>query len=80
MPVVDLVTALAQEIADHVLAWPFRAAGGGDRDKIFGGRKLRVEIGIDGIEDLLLGIDGIHHVTCSLVYPRREDRAGAIKS
>jgi hypothetical protein len=62
MPVVDLIAALAQEIADHVLARPFRAAGGGNRDKIPRGRKLRVETGIDGIEDFLLGIGGIHRV------------------
>ena len=52
MPVVDLVAALPQEIADHVLARPFRAAGRGNRDKIPCGRKLRVEIGVDGVEDL----------------------------
>ena len=54
MPVVDLVAALAQEIADHVLARPFGAAGRGDRDKIAGGRKLRIEAGIDGVQDFLL--------------------------
>ena len=54
MPVVDLVAALAQEIADHVLARPFGAAGRGNRDKIPGGRQLRVETGVDGIEDFLL--------------------------
>ena len=60
MPVVDLVAALAQEIADHVLARPLRAAGRGYRDKIPCGRKLRVEIGVDGVEDFLPGIDGVH--------------------
>ncbi len=65
MPVVDLVAALAQEIADHVLARPFRAAGRGNRDKIPGGGKLRVETGVDGVEDLLSGIDGVHFRHCS---------------
>ena len=55
-----LIAALPQQIADHVLARPFRAAGRGNRDKIPRGRKLRVEIGIDGIEDFLFGIDGVH--------------------
>ena len=60
MPVVDLVAALAQEIADHVLARPFRAAGRGDRDEIACGGQLRVEAGIDGVEDFLLGIESVH--------------------
>jgi hypothetical protein len=60
MPVVDLIAALAQQIADQVLARPFRAAGRGNRDKIPCGRKLRLEIGVDGVEDFLLGIDGVH--------------------
>ena len=62
MPVVDLIAALAQQIADHVLARPFRAAGGGNRDKVPGGRQLRVKTGIDGVEDSLLGIAciGLH--------------------
>jgi hypothetical protein len=51
MPVVDLIAPFAQEISDHVLAWAFRATGRGNCDKIAGGRKLRVETGIDGIED-----------------------------
>ena len=59
MPVVDLIAALAQEIADHVLARPFGAAGRGDRDEIPRRRKLRVEAGIDGVEDFLLRI-GVH--------------------
>ena len=62
MPVVDLVAALAQEIADHVLARPFGAAGRGDRDKILRGGELRVETGIDGIEDFSCGVDGVHRV------------------
>lgn len=53
MPVVDLIAALAQQIADHVLARPFGAAGRGNRDKIPGRRKLRVKAGIDGVEDSL---------------------------
>ena len=59
MPVVDLVAALPQQIADHVLAWSLGAAGRGDRDEIPRRRKLRVEAGIDGVEDFLLRI-GIH--------------------
>jgi hypothetical protein len=49
MPIVDLVAAPPQEIADHVLARPFGAAGRGDRDQIPGGRKLRVETGVDRV-------------------------------
>jgi hypothetical protein len=66
MPVIDLVAALAQEIADHVLARPLRAAGRGYGDKILRGRKLRIEIGVDRIKDFTLGIDGAHvgHVSC----------------
>src|SRR6202521_1586442 len=63
LPVVDLVATLAQEIADHVLARPFRAAGGRYSDKIHGGRKLRVEIGVDGIEDFSPGIESVHCVS-----------------
>src|SRR4030095_476798 len=59
MPVVDLVTALPQEIADHVLARPFGAAGRGDRDKIPRRRQLRVKAGVDGVEEFLSRI-GIH--------------------
>ena len=59
MPVVDLVAALAQQIADHVLARPLRAAGRGYRDEIPRGRQLRVEAGVDGVEDLLFDIAGI---------------------
>ena len=62
MPVVDLVAALAQEIADHVLARSFRAARGGNRNKIPRGRKLRVEIVVDGVENSLFGIAGVHSV------------------
>src|SRR3977135_318654 len=62
MPVVDVVAALPQEIADHVLARPRGAAGRGNRHKIPCGRKLRVETGIDGIEDFPLGIANIHRV------------------
>src|SRR4051794_12727743 len=54
MPVVDLIAALAQEIADHVLARPLGAACRGDRDKIPGGRKLGIKAGIDGVEDFLM--------------------------
>src|SRR5690348_13224900 len=53
MPVVDLITSLAQEIADHILARTFRASGRGDRDKIACCLELGLEAGIDGIEDFL---------------------------
>src|SRR5882762_4813347 len=62
MPVVDLVATLPQEIADHVLARSFRAAGRGNRNKIPRRGKLRVEAGIDGVEDSLLGVCGVHCV------------------
>ena len=74
MPVVDLIAALAQEIADHVLARPFGAAGRGNRDKIPRGGKLGVEAGIDGIEDFFLGIDGIHGVAFPVISRRRSGR------
>jgi len=67
MPIVDLVAALPQEIADHVLARPFRAAGRRNRDKVSCGRKLRIEIGVDRIKDSLLGFDGVHSVTFPVV-------------
>src|SRR5438132_13659122 len=56
MPVIDLIAALTQEVADHVLAGPFGTAGGWDRDKFFRRRKLRVETGIDRVENSLAGI------------------------
>ena len=56
MPVVDLIAALAQEIADHVLAWPFGAASRGNRNEIFRRRQLRVKASVDGVEDFLLRI------------------------
>src|ERR1035437_9437108 len=73
MPVVDLVAALSQEVADHVLAWPFRAAGTGKRGKISCGSKLRAKIGVDGIEDFSLAVDGVHCVT----FPSVRDVAKA---
>src|SRR3984885_10715798 len=60
VPVVDLIAAPAQQIADHVLARTFSAAGRGNRDKIPCGGKLRVETGIDGVEDFAFGIVGTH--------------------
>src|SRR5688572_18344910 len=66
MPVVDLIAALAQEIADHVLAWSLRTTGRGDRDEVACSRKLRVKTGIDGVQDFSLGI-GIHSHCCSLI-------------
>src|SRR5260370_28173515 len=73
MPVVDLVAPLPPEITDHVLARPLRAAGRGYGDKILRGRKLRVEIGVDGIKDFSLGIDGVHvrHVSCCRFQNRK---------
>src|SRR3984957_2774382 len=76
MPVIDLIAALPQQIADHILARTFGAAGRGYRDEIPGGRDLRIEIGVDGIEDLLLDIAGIHFRHCSLGRSLR--RAGEI--
>ena len=75
-PVVDLIAAPAQEIADHVLARPFRAAGGRYSDKVHGGRKLRVEIGVDGIEDLS-AIGSVHGVTSCCRFQNR-DRANTV--
>src|SRR5258708_6211200 len=68
-PVVDLVAALAQEIADHVLARTFRAASRGNRDKIPCGGELRVETGIDGVEDLAFDIVGTHRVAAPIGIP-----------
>ncbi|MEY9285302.1 hypothetical protein ABIA03_006494 [Bradyrhizobium yuanmingense] len=59
MPVVDLVAAFAQEIADHVLAWSLRPAGRRDRDEIAGGCKLSLEAAVDGVKNPLLRF-GIH--------------------
>jgi hypothetical protein len=64
VPIVDLVTALPQEIADHVLAWSFGAAGGRNRHKIPRSGKLRVETGINRVKNSLLGVCGVH---CLLV-------------
>jgi hypothetical protein len=62
VPVVDLVSARAQEVADHVLAWPLRTARRGDRDEIACGRELGFEAGIDGVKNPLLRF-GIHQAT-----------------
>ena len=59
MPVVDLVAALPQQVADHVLARSLGAAGRGDRNEFLRRRQLRVKAGVDGVEDFLLRI-GIH--------------------
>src|SRR5438132_12488113 len=56
MPVVDLIAALAQEIAEHVLARPFGAAGRGNRNEIPCRRQLRIKAGVNGVEDFLLRI------------------------
>src|ERR1700736_999741 len=78
MPVIDLVAALPQEIADHVLARTFGTAGRGNCNKIPSGGELRVETGVDGIEDLLPGIDSVHCVMFPLSAasrrPRRSDQ------
>src|ERR1700704_2395231 len=60
VPVVDLVAAPAQQIADHVLARTFRAASRGNRYKIPCGSELRVETGIDGVKDFAFDIVGTH--------------------
>ena len=67
VPVVDFIAAPAQEIADHVLARPLRAAGRGDGDEVGRGGELRVEAAIYGVEDALLGV-GIHCVSCPFVF------------
>jgi hypothetical protein len=77
VPVVDFVVALAQQIADHVLTRPFRTPGGRDRDKIHCGGQLRVETGVDGVEDSLPDIDGVHWVAvplCRLCKNARQRR------
>jgi hypothetical protein len=56
MPVVDLIAALPQQVADHVLARPFGAAGRGDRNEIPRRRQLRIKAGVDGVKDFLLRI------------------------
>src|ERR1700724_1839661 len=67
MPVVDLVAALPQEIADHVLARTLGTAGRGNCNKIPRGGELRVETGVDGIEYPLPGIDSVHGVMVPVV-------------
>ena len=67
------IATLAQQIADHVLAWSFRAAGRRNGDKILRGRQLRIEAAVDRVEDSLPGIAGIHGivspVTVGLAHP-----------
>jgi len=60
MPIVHFIAALAQEVADHILARSFGAAGRGNGDEIACGGKLRVETRIDGFEDSLLNIADGH--------------------
>src|SRR3981081_2916151 len=60
MPVIDLITALPQQIADHVLTRAFGAAGGGNRHEIPGGGTLGVKVGVHRIEDFLLCVGGGH--------------------
>jgi hypothetical protein len=66
-PIVDLVAALPQEIADHVLTRPFGATRRGNSDKIPRGRQLRVETGIDGIEDFLIVVARVHGVAFPVI-------------
>src|ERR1700733_7569611 len=66
VPVVDLIAAPAQQIADHVLTRAFSAAGRGNRDKIPCGGELRVETGIDGVEDFAFDIVGTHRVAAPI--------------
>jgi hypothetical protein len=49
MPIINLVAALAHEIADHVLTRTFGAPRTRDRHEIPGGGELRIEAGINGI-------------------------------
>ena len=56
MPVIDLVAALAQEVANHILARPFGAARGRYRNEVPCRSELRVEAGIDGIENPLFDV------------------------
>ena len=59
MPIVDLVAALAQEVAYHVLTRPLRPAGRRDRDEVAGGCKLSFKAAIDGVKNPLLRF-GVH--------------------
>src|SRR4051812_31882668 len=60
MPVVDLIAAPAQQIADHVLARTLGAARRRNGDELFCRRKLRVEAGVDRVENFAFGIVGVH--------------------
>src|SRR4051794_33011919 len=66
VPVVDLVAAPAQEIADHVLARTLGPTGRGNRDKFPCGGELRVETGVDGVEDFAFDIVGVHRVAAPI--------------
>src|SRR5262249_4514900 len=57
--VIELIAALAQQVADHILAWPLSAPGRGDRNKVLRRCELRVKTGVDGVKDLL-GCIGVH--------------------
>jgi hypothetical protein len=65
MPVIDLVAAPAQEVANHVLARPFGAARGGYRDEVLCRSELRVEARIDGIENSLFDVAFDHRFDIS---------------
>ena len=53
MPVVNLIAARAQEVADHILTRPLGAAGRWNRNEVPGRGKLNIEIVIDRIQDFL---------------------------
>ena len=73
MPIVDLIAALAQEVADHVLARPFGAARRWYRNEIPCCRQLRIEAGVDGIEDFLLRIG--RHAAAPVENSKRSEAA-----
>ena len=60
VPIVHLIAALAQQVADHVLTRALGAARAGDGHKVLRGRELRVEGVVHGIENALAGIADGH--------------------
>src|SRR5690348_18453763 len=65
VPVVDLVAALPQQVADHVLTRTFRTARARDRDEIACRGELRVKSCVDGIHDTALIVTAAHATSCS---------------